>query len=122
MKILKPPFANLKSVALFVVLGGLIFVSGFIAAKTLFPTETSSESSDGRSLNTSSGESPAKISSGEVDVNSANPSVTVWVNTKSGVYHCPKTQWYGNTKSGKYMTQQEAQSKGYRPAHGSLCG
>ena len=122
MKILKPPFANLKSVALFVVLAGLIFVSGFIAAKTLFPTETSNESSGGRSVNTSFGASPAKISSGEVDVSSANPSVTVWVNTKSGVYHCPQTQWYGNTKSGKYMTQQEAQSKGYRPAHGSLCG
>ena len=48
--------------------------------------------------------------------------VKVWVNTNSGVYHCPGTRWYGNTKSGQYMTQKEAQSKGYRPAYGSVCG
>ena len=51
-----------------------------------------------------------------------NPNVRVWVNTNSGVYHCPGTRWYGNTKSGQYMTQKQAQSKGYRPAYGSVCG
>ncbi len=51
-----------------------------------------------------------------------NPNVRVWVNTNSGVYHCPNTRWYGNTKSGKFMTQKEAQAKGYRPAYGSVCG
>lgn len=51
-----------------------------------------------------------------------NPTVKVWVNTNSGVYHCPGTRWYGKTKSGKYMTQREAQSKGNRPAYGAVCG
>ena len=51
-----------------------------------------------------------------------NPNVRVWVNTNSGVYHCPNTRWYGKTKSGKYMTQKEAQAKGYRPAYGIVCG
>jgi len=51
-----------------------------------------------------------------------NASVRVWVNTNSGVYHCPGTRWYGNTKSGQYMTQKQAQYKGYRPAYGSVCG
>jgi hypothetical protein len=50
-----------------------------------------------------------------------NPSVKVWVNTKSGVYHCPGTRWYGNTRSGEYMTQKQAQEKGYRPAYGKAC-
>jgi hypothetical protein len=48
--------------------------------------------------------------------------VLVWVNTNSGVYHCPNTRWYGKTKSGRFMTQREAQSKGYRPAYGAVCG
>ena len=48
--------------------------------------------------------------------------VIVWVNTNSGVYHCPNTRWYGKTKSGRFMTQREAQSKGYRPAYGAVCG
>jgi hypothetical protein len=50
-----------------------------------------------------------------------NPDVKVWVNTKSGVYHCPGTRWYGKTKSGEYMTQGQAQEKGYRPAYGKVC-
>jgi hypothetical protein len=28
--------------------------------------------------------------------------VKVWVNTNSGVYHCPASQWYGKTKQGRY--------------------
>ena len=50
-----------------------------------------------------------------------NPSVKVWVNTSSGVYHCPGTRWYGNTKRGAYMTQREAQDKGFRPAYHRVC-
>ena len=54
--------------------------------------------------------------------NAGNPTVKVWVNTNSGVYHCPNTVWYGKTKSGQYMTQREAQARGYRPAYGAVCG
>ena len=50
-----------------------------------------------------------------------NPSVKVWVNTPSSVYHCPGTRWYGNTIHGEYMTQKQAQEKGNRPAHGKPC-
>jgi hypothetical protein len=50
-----------------------------------------------------------------------NSSVKVWVNTSSGVYHCPGTRWYGATKRGEYMSQGEAQQKGYRPAYGRTC-
>jgi hypothetical protein len=49
------------------------------------------------------------------------PSIRVWVNTNSHVYHCPGTRWYGNTKVGEYMTQKEAQDKGNRPAYGKYC-
>jgi len=50
-----------------------------------------------------------------------DPNVKVWVNTKSGVYHCPGTKWYGKSKEGKYMTQKEAQEKGYHPSHHKVC-
>jgi hypothetical protein len=49
------------------------------------------------------------------------PSIRVWVNTPTHVYHCPGTRWYGNTKTGEYMTQKEAQDKGNRPAYGKYC-
>ena len=50
-----------------------------------------------------------------------NPDVKVWVNTASGVYHCPGSRWYGSTKHGEFMTQAEAQKKHYRPAYGKVC-
>lgn len=48
--------------------------------------------------------------------------VKVWVNTHSGVYHCPGSRWYGKTKQGKYMGECAAQKAGYRPAYGKACG
>lgn len=50
-----------------------------------------------------------------------NPDTRVWVNTGSGVYHCPGTRWYGKTKRGEYMTQKQAIEKGNRPAYGKYC-
>ena len=47
--------------------------------------------------------------------------VRVWVNTGSGVYHCPGTQYYGHTKTGAFMTQDEAMRGGYRAAAGRVC-
>jgi hypothetical protein len=46
----------------------------------------------------------------------------VWVNTSSGVYHCPGTRYYGTTKAGTYLTEDAARQKGYRPAYGKTCG
>jgi hypothetical protein len=40
----------------------------------------------------------------------------VWVNTKTHVYHSQKSRWYGTTKEGKYMTEEEAKTDGNRPA------
>ena len=48
--------------------------------------------------------------------------VKVWVNTKSSVYHCPGTRWYGGTKQGKYMGECDARKAGYRPAYNKPCG
>lgn len=45
----------------------------------------------------------------------------VWVNTNSGVYHCPGTRYYGNTKRGEFLEESVATSQGYRPAHGAAC-
>ncbi len=50
-----------------------------------------------------------------------NPGVKVWVNTDSGTYHCPGTRWYGKTQEGVYLTQKQAQDKGYRPAASRAC-
>ena len=43
----------------------------------------------------------------------------VWVNGK--VYHCPGTRYYGNTKSGEYMTEQAAIAAGAHASHKKPC-
>lgn len=40
----------------------------------------------------------------------------VWVNTASKAYHLPGSRWYGKTKHGKYMTEEDARKAGYHPA------
>ena len=55
------------------------------------------------------------------DSYAGNPGTKVWVNTNSGVYHCPGTKWYGKTHAGEYMTQKEAQEKGYHAAAYQPC-
>jgi hypothetical protein len=50
-----------------------------------------------------------------------NPDIRVWVNTNSRAYHCPGTRWFGKTHEGEYMTQKQAQDKGYHPATYQPC-
>jgi len=38
----------------------------------------------------------------------------VWVNTATGVYHYEGDRWYGKTKQGKFMSEQDALKAGYR--------
>ena len=40
----------------------------------------------------------------------------VWVNTATHIYYKEGSKWYGKTKHGKYMTEQDAIKQGDRPA------
>ena len=49
----------------------------------------------------------------ESEIAAAKASGKVWVNTETGVYH-KGGRWYGSTKQGKFMTEEEAIKAGYR--------
>ena len=42
----------------------------------------------------------------------------VWLNLPIGIYHYKGQHWYGNTKSGAYVCQKEADQAGDRATRG----
>jgi len=51
----------------------------------------------------------------QADIDAAKSSGKVWVNTDSGVYH-KSGQYFGNTKHGKFMSEDDAVKAGYHAA------
>lgn len=45
----------------------------------------------------------------------------VWVNTESGIYHCPNSSDWGSTQRGRYLAEAVASSGGHKPAAGKKC-
>ena len=62
------------------------------------------------------------VPAGRTTEDAANPPAPggghgqVWVNTETGVYHREGSRFYGTTRKGKYMTEQDAIQAGYKPA------
>jgi hypothetical protein len=91
--------------------------------KTSQPTDPTSPTSTAPAPPPSSGSTAAPdtaMKSGggpsAQEIAAAKASGKVWVNTESGVYH-KSGRWYGKTKSGKFMTEADAKTAGYKPAH-----
>src|SRR5262249_16625054 len=51
----------------------------------------------------------------EADITNAKAKGMVWVNTESKVYH-KDGKYYGKTKAGKFMTEDDAKKAGYHAA------
>ena len=61
----------------------------------------------------SSSKTPGQSSASTEEIAAAKASGKVWVNLDSGVYH-KSGRWYGKTKNGKFMSEDEAKQAGYR--------
>lgn len=71
---------------------------------------------DSQTGSASRSKAPAPVANATpAEIQSARSSGEVWVNTETGVYH-KSGKWYGATKNGKFMPEQEAIKSGYRAA------
>lgn len=52
----------------------------------------------------------------EQEIAAAKAKGMVWVNTKSKVYHKEDSQFFGKTKKGNFMTEDEAKKAGFKAA------
>lgn len=59
--------------------------------------------------------SPASQTYSAPDIAAAKASHKVWVNLDTGIYH-KGGRWYGKTKTGKFMTADDAKKAGYKAA------
>ena len=75
---------------------------------------TTDSSTTPTSTKKSSSHKTASAGSASVsEIAAAKAKGEVWVNLDTGIYH-KGGRWYGKTKNGKFMTQQEAKAAGYK--------
>ena len=64
--------------------------------------------------------SPAEAAAQKPQAAGGGPGL-VWVNTASNVYHCNGDAFYGKTKAGKYMSEDQAKAAGAHGERGATC-
>ena len=100
----------LVAFVLIVLLGAPVPGSGLSAASNAASVSAASVSSTKESAKASTSAHPSAA-----EIAAAKAAKKVWVNLNTGIYH-KGGRWYGKTKEGKFMTEDEAKKAGYRHA------
>lgn len=76
---------------------------------------------DSKAVKMDTKKAPAVPAASAADIAAAQAKGLVWVNLNTGVYH-KDGSFYGKTKKGKFMTEDEAKKAGHHSAKESAIG
>lgn len=96
---------------------GLTALGAFAPALKAQGSDTSTETKAKRKSPKKATETNTTASAS--DIAAAQGAGKVWVNTETGVYH-KSGRWYGKTKQGKFMSEDEAKKAGYHAAKSEI--
>lgn len=88
--------------------------SSAAAKKAPAPAEAARESAPASTGSQKMAPKATSAGSGPTEARQPPAKGMVWVNTATKVYHYEGDRWYGTTKEGKFMTEQDAIKAGYR--------
>jgi DNA uptake protein ComE-like DNA-binding protein len=108
--------STIGKISSLVTVGAGAAASGSMAKTSTTSSSATSHSHEPAASSSSSSSKVEKESAPEASKPAQPPPAKgmVWVNTATKVYHYEGDRWYGNTKEGKYMTEQDAIKAGYR--------
>ena len=92
----------------------LCILSVLLPATAIAKPQTGSDSQTKAADKSKSAKSESATPSA-AEIAAANASHRVWVNLSTGIYH-KRGRWYGKTKNGKFMAENEAKKSGYKAA------
>ena len=92
----------------------LCVLSALLPATAVAKPQTGSDSQTNAADKSKSAKSEFATPSA-AEIAAAKASHKVWVNLSTGIYH-KRGRWYGKTKSGKFMAEDEAKKAGYKAA------
>lgn len=92
----------------------LCVLSALLPATAVAKPQTGSDSQTNAADKSKSAKSES-ASPSAAEIAAAKASHKVWVNLSTGIYH-KRGRWYGKTKSGKFMAEDEAKKAGYKAA------
>ena len=107
------PAATIKKITPLVTVSGGSTANASNAPASSGANSASTPTTPPKSSKKSTPSSPPSTS--QADRGNPGPGM-VWVNLNSGVYHYEGSRYYGKTTNGKYMSESDAVSAGYRAA------